>query len=342
MRYYRLEITDKNGNTPLDGEGNPIGPFDTSETPGRGLHIEFDAAIYGYDVVGSGTMITIYGLPISMIKQSVNLSGYLVTLTAGFTQGLPLANHHQIGVIVQGEIYNPFGNWLGTHQTMNFTVNPIPLLNDNNQRFSMTVDGKYGEKLSDVIRRSFDQAFPKSKGYTLDISISDQLVLPEDAPGVYTRPEQLAAVLNRFSRSIINSDKYLGVQVTFAGKYIRIYDNAGAGFGTKKEILPHELIGQPTWIAYNAVSFKCPLRADIHNGDLITLPQNIVSGPGALLSVNSVDSAAMYRARDAVNFSGEFMVRSVRHIGSYLNADGNESWVTIFEAANAVNINQGQ
>ncbi len=128
MRYYRLEIRDKNGNIPLASDGTPIGPFDTSETPGRGLHIEFDAPIFGYDVCGSGTLITIYGLPLSMLRQSVNLSGCLVTLTAGFQNGLPLANPHQAGIIVSGEIYNPFANWIGTNQTLNFSVNPTPLL----------------------------------------------------------------------------------------------------------------------------------------------------------------------------------------------------------------------
>ena len=44
------------------------------------------------------------------------VTSYQVTLTAGFTAGLPLAKPGS-WVIVQGEIYNPFGNWLGTLQT---------------------------------------------------------------------------------------------------------------------------------------------------------------------------------------------------------------------------------
>ncbi|ARF50834.1 hypothetical protein [Pantoea stewartii] len=338
MRYYRLEIRDKNGNIPLASDGTPIGPFDTSETPGRGLHIEFDAPIFGYDVCGSGTLITIYGLPLSMLRQSVNLSGCLVTLTAGFQNGLPLANPHQAGIIVSGEIYNPFANWIGTNQTLNFSVNPTPLLKENGTPFSLTIDGKQGEKLSDVLRRAFNLAFPKSRGFNVEISISDRLVLPEDAPGVYSRPETLATVLRSYSKAIINSDKYLGVQVSFFGRNIRVFDNVGEGFSNETSILPHELIGQPTWIAYNAVTFKCPLRYDIRNGDIVTLPSDVISGPASILSVNTDRSAAWSRERDKVNFNGNFQIIGVRHVGSFLNADSSNSWVTIYEAVNQVSV----
>ena len=70
MKYYKLEITDKDGNSPLDSAGNPIGPFDSSLTPGAGLHIVFDALITGYDVVNSGTEIIIFGVPVTMLRES--------------------------------------------------------------------------------------------------------------------------------------------------------------------------------------------------------------------------------------------------------------------------------
>lgn len=46
MRYYRLEIINpKTGKPPVDCNGKPIGPFDTSKTPGCGLHVEFDVEV---------------------------------------------------------------------------------------------------------------------------------------------------------------------------------------------------------------------------------------------------------------------------------------------------------
>ncbi|WP_237929982.1 hypothetical protein [Buttiauxella sp. S19-1] len=327
MKYYRLEITDKNGNPPLDSSGNAIGPFNTKDTPGRGLHIEFDALITGYDVINSGTMIAIYGLPISMLRQSVQLAGYQLNLEAGFSEGLPLANPLQQGNIISGQIYNPYANWIGTNQSLNLIVNPSPLLNDKGQALSITLDGKKGEKLSDVLRRALQVSFPD---FTLDISISDKLILAEAGVGVYNRIGQLAATMRSQSFAMINSESYTGVQMVMQNKFIRVFDNTSADSDGAIQILPYELAGQPTWIGPVSVSFKCPMRGDLRCGDSIELPTNIISGPSSLLSVNNERSYAMLR--NTVNFSGKFLITSVRHVGQYLNPDNSNSWVTIFEA----------
>lgn len=327
MRYYRLEISDKNGNPALDSNGNQIGPFDTSDTPGRGLHIEFDALIAGYDVISSGTMIAIYGLPISMLNQSVQLSGYQLNLYAGFSAGLPLANPDQAGLIISGQIYNPYANWDGTHQSLNLIVNPSPLLNDKGQAFSITLDGKKGEKVSDVLQRALTQAFP---GFSIEIAISDKLVLVEDGVGVYNRVGQLASMMRSQSFGMINQDSYTGVQMVMQNRVIRVFDNTSADENAGIQIAPQELIGQPTWIGPVSVSFKCPMRADLRCGDFVELPQNIISGPTSLLSVNTERSSTT--ARNSVNFSGKFLITSVRHVGQYLSPDSSNAWVTIYEA----------
>ena len=326
MKYYKLEITDKDGNAPLDGAGNPIGPFDSSLTPGAALQIQFDALITGYDVVMSGTNIAIFGVPVTMLRESAQLAGCQINLTAGFTAGLPLANPNQAGLILSGQIYNPYANWLGTHQSLNFVVNPSPLLNDKGQSASITIDGKKGEKLSDVLTRALAAAYPEFK---LDISISDLLVLAEDGVGVYSRLTQLAATLRSQSFSIINSDDYTGVQMVMQNRTIRVFDNT-VGKAGGIQILPQELIGQPTWIGPVSVSFKCPMRAELRCGDTVELPQNIISGPGALLAVNTERSYSSLRTQ--VNFTGAFLITSVRHVGDYLDPDNSNSWVTIYEA----------
>ncbi|EHZ7709405.1 hypothetical protein K6Q07_004116 [Salmonella enterica] len=326
MKYYRLEITDKDGNPPLDAAGNPIGPFDSSLTPGAGLHIEFDALITGYDVVSSGTSIAIYGVPVTMLREGSQLAGCQINLTAGFTAGLPLANPGQVGLILSGQIYNPYANWLGTHQSLNFIVNPSPLLNDQGQAASITIDGKKGEKLSDVLTRALTTAYP---GFDLQITISDKLVLPEDSVGVYSRLTQLAETLRSHSFSIINRDDYTGVQMVMQNRTIRVFDNT-VGQAGGIQILPQELIGQPTWIGPVSVSFKCPMRAELHCGDTVELPRNIISGPGALLALNTERSYSPLRSQ--LNFTGAFLITSVRHVGDYLNPDNSNSWVTIYEA----------
>ncbi|UAN38026.1 hypothetical protein [Enterobacter asburiae] len=326
MKAYRLEITDKDGKTPVDDERNPIGPFDTRNTFGAGLQLEFDALITGYDVVSSGTSIALYGIPISMIRQSANLAGCQVNLYAGFDRGLPLANPDQWGLIIRGEIFNPYGNWMGTHQSLNLIVNPSAVLNDKGQVTEITVEGKKGELFSDVLMRALKTAYPK---FQIEISISDKLVLQEDGKGVYPRLAALAASMRSQSYYVINDQSYSGVQMVMQGDSIRVFDNTG-GKGNAIQILPHELIGQPTWIGVNTVSFKCPLRSEIRLGDMVELPLNIISGPGELLAVNSERSYSSIR--DKVNFSGKFQINSVRHVGDYLSADNSNSRVTIYEA----------
>lgn len=326
MRYYRLEITNNEGLPPLDSAGNPIGPFDTSETPGAGLQLTFDALITSYDVAASGTQLALYGVPITMLRESTQLSGCQLNLFAGFRTGLPMANPEQAGLILSGQIYNPFANWQGTNQSLNLIVNPSPLLNDRDQANSITLDGRVGEKLGDVLKRGISSAFPD---FAVEVSISEKLVMAENASGVYSRLSQIATSIRSQSFAMMGREDYTGVQLVMQNRTIRIFDNS-LGSAGGQQILPQELIGQPTWIEFNKVSFKCPLRSDLHCGDHVELPQNIISGPAALLAVNTEQSFSMYRNR--VNFSGKFQITSVRHVGEYLNPDSSNAWVTIYEA----------
>ncbi|MCU5774729.1 hypothetical protein N5923_21745 [Erwiniaceae bacterium BAC15a-03b] len=327
MRYYRLEIADKYGRPAIARDGTLIGPFDTAGSAGRGLHIDFDAMIAGYDVIKSGTKISLYGLPASMLSQSVQLNGYHLKLKAGFTQGLPLANPGQADWIISGEIYNCYANWIGTEQSLNFIVNPSPLLNDEGQSTCITLSGKRGDNLGKVVEQALKRAYPKCEVIT---TVSNKLVLPEDATGVCPRMEPLATTARSMSKDIINDDGYSGVQVVVADDVIHVFDNWWVSGEGDKPILPQELIGQPTWAGLKLVSFKCPLRADLRCGDKISLPKNILSAPSSLLSVNNEQANPMLR--NNVNFSGLFLITAVRHVGKYLSADSSNAWVTNYEA----------
>lgn len=327
MRYYFLTLTDpKTGKPPVDASGNPIGPFDTSKTPGRGLHIEFDAVIVGLDVVSSGTMLTVYGLPMDVLKQSVKLHGCQVSLFAGFSQGLPLANPEQQGEIINGEIYSAYANWIGTNQTLNLIINPANKRYENGQSLGLSVQGKRGERLGDVMVRSLKESYPNKK---IICTVSDKLVLPEDCPWTYQDVSSLAVAVRSLSMALIRDKSYLGVGIIMQSDTIRIYDNSALDWSSAKEIQPFELIGQPTWISPFVMSFKCPMRGDLRNADIIALPQNIMSGTTGILMTNTTSFGS--QVKDNVIFSGKFMIQSVRHIGAYLVADG-DAWVTVYEA----------
>lgn len=327
MRYYRLEIINpKTGKPPVCRNGKPIGPFDTTETPGCGLHVEFDFEVTALDIVRAGTMLTIYGLPIDMLEQSVNLQGCLVRMKAGFVKGLPLANPLQQGEVIYGEIYFAYANWIGTNQTLNLVINPTIRKTDDGKPFILEFDGRTGEKLGDVISRALKKAFPNK---LIDCTVSDSLVLPEPWKGTYEDIGSLAMVLRSASIAMIRSEKYCGVGISILSDRVRVYDNASADWGKPKKIELYELVGQPTWIAPFTVSFKCPLRGDIRCGDVIELPEGLYSGAASIVMANTTAPSVI--AKNSTTFTGKFLVKSVRHIGSYLTADG-DAWVTVFEA----------
>ncbi|EEP89162.1 hypothetical protein [Yersinia kristensenii] len=327
MRYYRLEIVDpKTGKPPVDSKGRAIGPFDTSRTPGYGLHIEFDVVITGLDTVSSGTLLTIYGLPIEMLQQSVNLQGCLVKMFAGFTAGLPLAKPDQQGEIIYGEIYIAYANWIGMNQTLNLVINPIPRKTDDGKPVALKGEGRMGEKLGDVLVRALREAYPRK---IIECSVSDNLVLPEPWTGTYTDIGSLAILVRNASIVMMRKANYSGVDITMLSDRIRIYDSASTNWDKPKKIERNELIGQPTWIKPFTVSFKCPLRGDIRCSDVVELPQGLYSGASSILMTNTTAPSVI--SRNATTFSGKFLIRSVRHIGAYLTADG-DAWVTVFEA----------
>ena len=327
MRYYRLEIINpKTGKPPVCQNGDPIGPFDTTRMLGCGLHVEFDFEVTGLDVVRSGTMLTIYGLPIDMLRQSVNLQGCLVRMKAGFVQGLPLANKEQQGEIIYGEIYLAYANWIGTNQTLNLVINPTIRKTDDGKPFFIEGEGNTGEKVGEVIARALKKAFPNK---LIDCTVSDSLVLPEPWKGTYEDIGSLAMVLRSASIAMMRNEKYCGIAISILSDRIRIYDNASVNWGKPKRIERYELVGQPTWIAPFTVSFKCPLRGDIRCGDVIELPQGMFSGASSILMTNTTAPSVI--AKNSTTFTGKFLVKSVRHIGAYLTADG-DAWVTVFEA----------
>lgn len=236
MRYYRLEIINpKTGKPPVDSNGNTIGPFDTSRTPGCGLHVEFDVEVAGLDVVNSGTMLTIYGLPIDMLKQSVSLQGCLVRMKAGFVEGLPLANPQQQGEVIYGEIYLAYANWIGTNQTLNPVINPTVRKTDDGKPFSIEGEGLKGEKVSDVISRALQKAFPNK---LIDCTVSDSLVLPEPWKGTYDNIGSLAMVVRSASIAMMRNERYSGVAISILSDRIRIYDNVSANWGEPKQFMP--------------------------------------------------------------------------------------------------------
>ena len=133
MRFYRIEITDPNGVAdPIifnswNEQPSLLGSFFGPSTDPGALNVLFDLNTVPFSTPRGYSMIEIHGISLSTISGSTNLNNRNITVYAGFKPGLPLATQastYQSGPILQGFIYQAFGNWIGTQMTLNLVVSP--------------------------------------------------------------------------------------------------------------------------------------------------------------------------------------------------------------------------
>jgi hypothetical protein len=85
-----------------------------------------------------------------------------------------------------------------------------------------------------------------------------------------------------------------------------------------------DLIGQPTWINPGVVQLKSVLRTDLN-----------VSHTVLVINFNAqvtVTSKSAWVGKNSLNFSGEYRVNKLRHIGNFKGDDAND-WITVIEAS---------
>lgn len=315
MRYYNIVITDDNGTqvqqyTSLTAQG--------TYNPGA-LMVEMDIQRYGLSTPKGNSYLRVHGVSIQELRQATqNYYQKNIAVYLGMSAGLPLANASQSGLAIQGIIQQPFGNWQGTEQSIDFIITAG--FGSNASPKNIMLQWSAGQKLSTALFFSLQRAFPDLK---ITINISDKLVKGTDTFGFYNSLTQLAQQLKFESQSIIGDSSYSGVDIAIGNGEIRVWDQVTAvASDTSIQLAFTDLIGQPTWIEYAKVQVKLVMRADIHVGDFVTMP-------AGSLSVTTAASYSQYRQQSS--FTGRMMVTDVRFLGNSRQPDGN-SWVTIIEA----------
>jgi hypothetical protein len=324
-RYYSIEI---------DG-----GPTYTSFTSGvtnpNALQVELDIPVAPFDSPAStGAFVKIWGIPFSDISQAKNLRFKKVKVFGGFQKGLPLANPAQAGLLVQGYIWQPFGNWIGTDQSLDLIINagaPPADVNNPSTPPNLTLNWPQGGLMSDAIKSTLATAY---SGYTSSININANLKLLQNEAAYFNSLDEFARYVKATSKSIIKTTTYPGVSITLNDTVFNIYDNAPPATSTSstvgstsaaapdKTVLFQDLIGQPTWIEAPLIQFKCAMRADLKVGDQVTLPQTFV---------NNTQQAQSSLINQQVAFQGKFQIQSVRHVGNFRQATA-DAWVSVFDA----------
>ncbi len=288
------------------------------------LNVELDVPVIPFDTPQGKGMMRIWGVPLRALGQASNLNGASFTLRAGMSAGLPLAKPQQAGLIVKGQIFQAFGNWQGTTQTLDLVLYPGAAAEQLDLSFRWVA----GTPLSVALAATFTQAFP---GFSQSIAISPNLTLPSDESAHYTTFPQFAKYIKRITTAFGQrafGSSYRGVSMTIVGTTITAFDGIGTSRAPVTALAFEDIIGQPTWISATTVNLKTVMRADIAVGGEISFPPGVVS-PYALTT-----AAAAYPnapARSKTVFQGNFSVVEVHHFGNFRQADA-DSWVTTFNA----------
>lgn len=333
MRYYKIDITSAQSGQPLLPSslgGLPI----SSLLPGGGpntsaLNVELDLPVTAMHVPNGNALIRVWGLSVKDLSGSFNLNPTAaggvttnVTVYGGMSQGLPLANPAQAGVLVQGSVIQAYGNWIGVEQTVDFSIQGAAQ-GSAGAPVNYSLDWKAGTQLADALRATLNTAMPKAKK---NIQISPRLTLNYDQAGYYGSLTQLSSVLHDLSKSIVSDANYPGVNIFYDGTTVNVTD-----FTTPPKaniaIAFNDLIGQPTWIAPNVISVKCVMRGDINLGDMVTLPASLVTSSSSAFQGLTGNNPA-----NNLGFSGVYFVRSVHHYGNFRQPDA-ASWATVYEMA---------
>lgn len=351
MRFYDIKFTDPDGNLitkfglAKDGFSSNYTSYVEGQSLQGALNVEFNVPQGPYATPQQGAWLRIWGVGLDELSYANNLGPQGtnfdrlcgVTIEAGFQQGLPLANPAQRGLIVQGSIFKPFGNWQMTDQTLEMVLLPAVGVTAG-QKVNLPFDCPVNTPLGDAIKQSLSSGLPL---YKVEVFVSSQLVLPYRAVGgPYTNLTQFAAMITKITQqqqfegiTTLSGAKYTGVNIRVVGKTITVYDNTVAfgsnGFSSPKKIEFQDIIGQPTWIGPASIHFKCPLRADINVGDFVTLPTTlsvpyVLTSPGA-----SVPGAP---SRNSLTFQGKWVIVNVRQVGHSRNP-AVDAWATNYFAS---------
>lgn len=334
MRYYNIILTDptsgKIWTLTQTGDGLELGAgpstftsYVNGKTIAGALNVEFNIPVYPYNTPQGNSSITIWGVGLKMISQAANLNGANITLAAGMKPGLPLATAAagQAGILVQGQVFQAYGNWQGTNQSMNLVCNPGAAVQGMQ---NIPWNWPKGTSLASAVYTTLARAFPT---YKVNVNISGDLTLSNAEPGFYQSLTTFADAVNAISLKVgvpIYGENYTGILITLVGNTLQVTD--GSVPPNTIQLNFQDLIGQPTWINPSEVSFKTVMRSDIAVGSQIQFPQGIQS-PYALTAPAAAVPNTPAASKTA--FQGKFIIKEVHHFANFRSPSA-DSWVTAF------------
>lgn len=311
-RYYKIVVAGSTWTNQVGGKAD-LG----AQT------VEFDIPVFYFDAPVGQASVTIWGPTKEQISQASDFNGAHIDVYAGMQPGLPIATAlaPQSGLILSGKIFQAFGNWQGTNQTINFVVQTDGG-STQSKPGNLSFLWKKGEKMGDVIKRTLAIAYP---AFQIHVNIRDNLVLTQDEAGVYQTLQQFSSWVTGVSQDIIPTN-YPGVHITLKDGKISVQDDSPDDSKKVIQIAMQEMVGQVTWLGPATVQFNTILRSDIEGNSQIKLPPEAAA--------RAITTSASYSNTRAKNtFDGTWIVTFVRHVGNSRAPDA-QSWISTFQATN--------
>lgn len=305
MRWYKVVC----GDDVWDATGDP-----------NALNAEMDIPVAPQDAPGGNAWVRLHGIPLKMLLRANQFNNKTIQVYGGMQKGLPLANPNQAGLLAQGKVFPALGNWVDTEMTLDFYF-PIPVGAPSVAGAANVIHNwKKGAPLADAIKQTLGDAFPQFK---LDIRISPNLVLNYVDVGFYQTLSQYADYILAISQSIMGTKDYLGVKIDVRGDTIHVDD------GTQEQppagqISFQDLIGQPIWTGVNTIQFKTVMRADLHIGDIVTMPK-------AMATLTAASGPQLVGSQASNLIQGKFKIQRLRHTGNFRQPSW-ASWCSTFDA----------
>lgn len=327
MRYYRLELTPPGAN---ENEARVWTSYPNGQYDPNAQDIEFDLLVYDASAVIGLQSVSLMGPALDDLLQSQQFGAiqppfWKVKLFGGMGAGFPLAKPKQAGLLAEGFVYQAFGNWQGTDMSLDFVIAPLPCSWD--QPANIVLNWLPGVPLADALKNCLTTAFP---GVPLRINIQNNIVQNFQEAGYYSTLDELAQIVLEITKGWPNGKSdYPGVMIVAQNGEIKIYDSPTAP--TPVQIDFTDLIGQPTWIRPKTMLVKLQMRADLRVGSLLRMPKAMQSLPGFVQTMaSSYPNFLRYKS----TFHGDFLVKGIRHLGSFRSTDATQ-WATMVECVPA-------
>lgn len=287
--------------------------------------VELDIQVYTYDAPTSQAYVKIWGIPKLQVSQASDFNGASISVYGGMQPGLPLAtaavNNGQQGLLLQGQVFQAFGNWQGINQSLDFVVT-TDFGSTQSDPGNLSFTWPKGQPLNQMVAQTLLIAYPSLAG-KIQINVDPTLVLTQDEHGVFQTLQQFSSYVTGVSQDI-KGGNYPGVRIAkaLAGGVI-VFDGT-TNVPTPTQILVQDLIGSVTWLDVATIQFTTVMRADLSVSSTVQFPPLV--GAQAITTPQSGSNARIQNT-----FNGTWTVTFVRHVGNSRDPNA-QSWVSTFQA----------